>query len=233
MRTIFLSIIEKYQILLKDWTFARAFFSSIAFLIIGFVVNFYAGLYATEKASSPVTDIILSNIPVFDLQWIFVWGAIIFWIFIVLLILYEPKQIPFTLKATALFIIVRAIFISLTHIGPFPTMITPDPESIVNEYEFMMSLFFGKDLFFSGHTGLPFLMALVFWRSVTLRYFFIAAAIMFGAVVLMAHLHYSIDVLSAFFITYGIYKIALKIFPKDEKLFREGLPTFDQIPQVK
>ncbi len=87
----------------------------------------------------------------------------------------------------------------------------------------MSKFAFGGDLFFSGHTGLPFLMALVFWKKPILRYFFIASAIGFGAVVLLTHLHYSIDVLSAFFITYTIFHIAEFLFRKDRKLFYSGL----------
>ena len=78
---------------------------------------------------------------------------------------------------------------------------------------------FGGDLFFSGHTGLPFLMALIFWDNKYLRWIFILTSVMFATVVLLAHLHYSIDVLSAFFITYTIFHIALFLFKKDRRLF--------------
>jgi hypothetical protein len=43
--------------------------------------------------------------------------------------------------------------------------------------------------------------------------------LVFGVVVLLGHLHYSIDVLSAFFISYGIYRIAEIIFHKDKMLW--------------
>jgi hypothetical protein len=42
---------------------------------------------------------------------------------------------------------------------------------------------------------------------------------MFGIVVLLGHLHYSIDVLSAFFITYSIYHICELFFKTDKKIF--------------
>jgi hypothetical protein len=42
----------------------------------------------------------------------------------------------------------------------------------------------------------------------------------------LAHLHYSIDVLSAFFITYTISHIACVFFKKDLLLFRNGLLTY-------
>ena len=80
---------------------------------------------------------------------------------------------------------------------------------------FLNKFTFGGDLFFSGHTGLPFLMALIFWNNKYLRYSFFALSFIFAATVLLGHLHYSIDVLAAFFITYTIFHIAIFIFKKD------------------
>jgi hypothetical protein len=80
-------------------------------------------------------------------------------------------------------------------------------------------LFFGADLFFSAHTGMPFLGALAFWKEKEIRYFSLFGSLFFAVVVLLGHLHYSIDVASAFFITYGIFHIAQYFFPKDWKLF--------------
>ena len=80
----------------------------------------------------------------------------------------------------------------------------------------------GGDLFFSSHTGLPFLAALLFWEHKIYRYIFLALSLIFGAVVLLGHLHYSIDVFSAFFITYGIYHISRTFFKKDLKLFEKA-----------
>ena len=60
-------------------------------------------------------------------------------------------------------------------------------------------------------------MALVFWKDKPIRIFCIAASIFFAVIVLLGHLHYSIDVASAFFITYTISIIAEKIFKNDHK----------------
>ncbi|MBI3904685.1 MAG: hypothetical protein HY309_03785 [Pseudomonas fluorescens] len=40
-------------------------------------------------------------------------------------------------------------------------------------------------------------------------------SVLFGISVLLGHLHYSIDVFGAFFITYSIFCLAKKFFPKD------------------
>jgi hypothetical protein len=205
--------LQKIKLHCTDRSFLANLLISILLLIISLFINFYAGLYATKSASNSVTDIILSNIRVYDLDGLFIYGAIIMWIFITLVLIAEPKRIPFTLKAVSLFVVIRSIFISLTHIGPFPTQVIMSTSKVMEKFAF------GGDLFFSGHTGLPFLMALIFWHNRYLRWIFIGASLMFGAVVLMAHLHYSIDVLSAFFITYTIFHIALYLFKKDRALF--------------
>jgi hypothetical protein len=207
----------KYKTYFCHKEYVRAVVSGVIFLFASFVVNFYAGLYATESASSSVTDIVLSNTRVYDVDGIFVYGPIMFWWFVAVWCFFEPQKIPFTLKSIALFVVIRSVFVSMTHMGPFPSQVTIDPASIINLFSF------GGDLFFSAHTGLPFLMALVFWDDVRLRLFFTFCAVLFGVVVLLSHLHYTIDVLSAFFITYAIFHIAEYLFPRDRKLFKAGL----------
>jgi hypothetical protein len=190
---------------------------SVVLLAGSFIVNFYAGMYATERASNAVTDVVLSNTRVYDLDGFFIYGSVVLWTFVTLLCLYDPKKIPFTAKSMALFILIRSAFISVTHIGPFPTSVHIDPLSIINYFTF------GGDLFFSGHTGLPFLMGLIYWNDIRLRVFFIISSVIFGIVVLLAHLHYTIDVLAAFFITYSIFHMAIWLFRKDFVLLKSGI----------
>ena len=202
----------KYKESFANRKFVISLIMSFVFLLISIFINYYAGTYATERASNPVTDIILSNTRVYDLDGWFVYGSFTFAIFIAFICLYKPNKIPFTLKSMALFITIRSIFITLTHLGPFPSQ-------VMIHSDILSKLSFGGDLFFSWHTGLPFLLALIFWKNIRIRYIFLSFSIMFAIVVLLAHLHYSIDVLSAFFITYTIYKISLFIFKKDRDLF--------------
>ncbi len=209
----------RYKVYLKNEDFIVSFLTALALLAGSIIINFFAGIYATERASNAVTDIVLSNIRVFDVDAIFIYGTIFFWTFVGILCLFELKWLPFTFKSIALFVLIRSVFISLTHIGPFHDQVIINPASIVSKFTF------GGDLFFSAHTGLPFLLALIFWDKLYLRLFFILTSIVFGTVVLLGHLHYSIDVLSAFFITFTIYHIAEKFFKKDHKLFITGIDT--------
>lgn len=200
----------------------RDFLISIAigfiFLIASLVINSYAVEYATDSISNSVTDIVLSNTRVYDVDAIFVYGAVLMVLFIVVVCLLKPKSIPFVLKSTALFTLIRSFFLSLTHISPYPYHVIITPSFFSSSYYFH-SIFTGDDLFFSGHTGLPFLMALIFWNYPILRFIFIFLSILFGIVVLLGHLHYSIDVAAAFFITYGIFVLATKFFKKGWEMF--------------
>ena len=186
---------------------------SIALFVLALFVNFAAIQYATERASNPVDDIILSNTPVFEIDGLFVYGTLVYVLFALALVLVRPNRIPFALHALTLFFLIRAVFTSLTHIGLFEASYTSDFGATITR------AFFGADSFFSGHTGMPFLGALAFWHQKNLRYIFLAGTLYFAAIVLLGHLHYSIDVLAAPFITYGIYHIALWLFPKERALF--------------
>ncbi len=206
-----------YKACFSDGRFVLSLAEGIIMLIAGLVISSYAVGFATASASNPVTDLILDNVPVYDVDGFFVNGAILMTLFMIAVCLWWPRRLPFVAKTIALFIVIRSLFIILTHIGSFPTQAVIDPstknfiEDVIGS-KLYSSFFLGKDSFFSGHTGLPFLMAYLYWDKKWLRYIFIALSIMFGVVVLLGHLHYTIDVLSAFFISYGIYRMARILF---------------------
>ncbi|MFZ2621284.1 MAG: phosphatase PAP2-related protein [Minisyncoccia bacterium] len=211
---------EAYRQHFSNKDFIFSFFEAIVLIVVALMTQFYASNYATNSASSSVADIVLSNTRVYDVGGIFVYGAVFLTFFILYLCFRHINYLPFVMKSIAIFTLTRSFFITLTHINPFPTHATID--SVIFGGKMFNGIFNGDDLFFSGHTGLPFLLALIFWDHKSLRYIFLTFSIVFGVVVLLGHLHYTIDVFSAFFITYTIFHICLKFLRKDRELFQRN-----------
>ena len=214
---IFGELPARYRACVKRPEVLLSILYSVLLFAASVFVSFYAINYATESASNSVTDIILSNIPAYDVDGLFAWGTLLLIVFIVLILLLYPKRIPFTLYSMGIFYMIRSAFTSLTHLKPYPAL-----PSNGNWGVLLNHFLFGGDLFFSAHTGVCFLMALIFWRNKILRYIFLGWSVYMAVVVLLGHYHYSIDVASAYFITYTIYRINEWLFPKAQRVFYEA-----------
>ncbi len=193
----------------------RSLYEGVAFLAVAVIIQIFAGQYSSRVSigANSLHDILLDNLPVVNLDFMIVGGAITLWIIAWWLLVTKPRRLVFGMKVIALFIVARAFFFSLTHVGPYPRGIPPGPDNL--GWGFYKLVTFQGNFFFSGHTGFPILMALIFWDDGFWRPFFLAMSVLFGASVLLAHVHYSIDVFAAPFIVYGVYKICERWFPKD------------------
>jgi len=201
----------------------RSLYLGLLLVVLALVIQINAGRHSARYAMiAPATgDLFLDNLPIWHIGFVIVIIAILFWIFSCLLLVRHPSRLLFAIKAIALFIIFRAFFMNLTHLGLYPGAAMPGAGNM--GWGFYRHLTFEGNFFFSGHTGFPFLMALIFWDSNFWRRFFILATFFFGAAVLLAHVHYSIDVFSAPFIVYGIFVITSRYFPKDRALLPKSM----------
>lgn len=202
----------RYGSLCQDKRYVTGLFIGFFTLILSFILANQAGEFATQVAGPSVNDLILSNITMRDVTKIHVHAALLFWLFFSIYIMTRPGALPFVTKTAAVFIVVRSMFICLTHLGaPANNLIIPP-----NYSAFFL---FTGDLFFSGHVGGPFLLMLLFWQHIKLRYFYLATSMFFAYIVLAGHIHYSIDVFAAPFITYGIYQFSRFAFASDYLFF--------------
>ena len=205
-------ILSKHRALWSQKKLLANLALAAVFLIVSLIINQYANLYSASHASNTVSDIILDNTPVIDVHLIYSEGAVVLILILILVLLHDPKYILFSLKTISLFIVIRSFFMILTHLA------TPVNELYIDPGDFIQRFSKGEDLFFSAHTGFPFLFAMIFWQDKYLRYFFFALSIIGGVSVLLGHLHYSIDVFSAPFIAFGIFHLAKRLFARDYKL---------------
>jgi hypothetical protein len=207
--------IRLYRSLSGNRAYVRSVCEGAVFLAASTIAIFAAVTYATVHASNHVTDFVLSRVGPFNVRFLFIYGTFAAFVLTMSLLAWRPNRLPFALKAMALFLLVRAVFVALTHMAPSPI----DPQQPA---PFFNSIFYGSDLFFSGHTGLPFLAALAFWHIPQWRTFYLALTAFFGSVVLLGHYHYSIDVLAALFITHGVFQMSCWLFGRDYALFRSS-----------
>lgn len=196
----------------------RSTISALILLFLALVFQYYASAFSDRKMSNFVHDIFLDNTSAIDLTGAIIEGAFSIIVISVLLVLSRPKTLLFSIKAVSLFVAIRAAFIAMTHLGIYPSQIIPSDGFFESIYT---DLGIGAGFFFSGHTGLPFLMSLIFWKDVFWRYSYLLISIIFAVSVLFAHMHYSIDVFAAPFITYTIFKISEYLFPEDHRLSQE------------
>lgn len=184
---------------------------SFTLLIIALIINYLAGNYTSKAQVSSVQDIILDHISPINLSFIFVWGyfLVIFMLFFYPS-MYKIKEVHIVISQFSLLVLIRSFFISLTHLA-IPA------DSIIPKIPWIWHLLvFHNDLFFSAHTAIPFLGFLIF-RKEKISSFFLIMTIILASTVLLMHIHYSIDVFAAYFITYGSYKLGNLIFKKIDR----------------
>ena len=200
--------------ILKDWKkeilpLKKEAILALIFFAVALFINYLSSNYINKRAIlKEVPDLILDNTPAINLSFLYVWLYILILAIIIFYpLIFKPKKFHYSIFMLSLFIIIRSLFIIMTHLK------TPvDAIPVIFPWIFN-GLNFNNDMFFSGHTGLPFLGFLIFRnQNKKLGWFMLICSIVLGLTVLLMHQHYSIDVFSAFFITYGIYKFGNLFF---------------------
>ena len=159
-------------------------------------------------------DVFLHMIPAVDVS---IPIFIITWFMAILMILKAIKNPSVFITFLYGFIILnvaRFISISLIPFNP-PHDLIPISDPIANI--FYGDTYVTKDLFFSGHTATQFLCFLCLKKRID-RILGVIATVLMGFLVLVQHVHYTIDVISAPVFAYLCYWLATKVHAAEEKL---------------
>lgn len=185
----------------------------VAIFLVAVALTFHllAGEYLQDYARFVTAhDLILDNFGPYNLSPIFIWGFLsVMTLYFGYSLIFDVEYLPYAMNMFSFFLAVRAFSVILTHLGPPPgAILTPFPGPL-------QSFNLANGFFFSAHTGIPFLGFLIYKnRNKILGYTMLALSVILAATVLLMHGHYSIDVFSAFFITYGVYVIGNKFVRK-------------------
>ncbi|MCU0916804.1 MAG: sphingomyelin synthase family protein [Planctomycetes bacterium] len=174
---------------------------SCVFLGVALLADYACGTYVTSRPAVQVPDLILDRLPPVNLAFLFTYGymTLIVGMFLCPLLL-RARMLHVVAIQFSLLLLLRSLSMIFTHLATPAGAVTVEFPGIFSK------LYFENDMFFSGHTAMPFLGFYLFRHS-PIRYVFLVGSIVMAIVVLAMHLHYSIDVLSAFFMTYGSYRM--------------------------
>ena len=205
-----LSLAKRFALWKKDILHHRPqILLSLIFGISALVLSFISGFYVERAGVASPPDLILDHLPVIDLSFLYVWiFLVVLFLFICYPLVYQPTRVHTMIGMLSLFTLIKSGFVILTHLRLPVDAISPLTYSPWF-YDFFS---FNNYLFFSGHVGLPFLGYLIYHEHKNLRRFFLISSLVLAVTALLMHRHYSIDVLSAYFITYGVYRIGKYVF---------------------
>jgi hypothetical protein len=128
--------LQLYRTLFGNRAYVRSVSESAFFLAASTIAIFAAVSYATVHASNHVTDFVLSRVGPFNVRFLFIYGTFTAFVVTASLLAWRPNRLPFAFKAVALFLLVRAVFVALTHMAPSP-IDPPTPAPFFN------SIFYG------------------------------------------------------------------------------------------
>ena len=160
-----------------------------------------------KRPGVQLNDWVLNRLPALDISlviFIFIWSAAL----LAFIRVYQQPDI-FVLMAWSylLLTVIRMITLSLVALNP--------PKYLLELKDPLSNLFYGntfitKDLFFSGHTSTIFMIYLCLQKKSD-RVFSLLASLVVAFLLLVQHVHYTVDVVAAPFFAYGCVWLAKKI----------------------
>jgi hypothetical protein len=165
--------------------------------------------YIESRNGIALNDFIINTIPAYDVS---IFTFLIIWSMFILFLyrsIHEPQLLLLFLWGFIFLSLSRFLTIYLFPLNP-PVQLIALRDPITNIFYGKTHSFITKDLFYSGHTSTQFLMFLCFQKKSDKLLALFSTAIV-GFLVLIQHVHYSIDVIAAPIFTYLVYLISKRI----------------------
>jgi hypothetical protein len=186
--------------------FRKRVYIGLAVLILIFACLPFFFNYVQQRPGILFNDWILNAIPVRNVSpliFICIWAT---FLLMIIRSFQQPSFFITMLYAYSLLCIFRFIAMFLVPLEA--------PQGLIPLIDPLSNLMYGKtfitkDLFFSGHTSIVFLMCLCFQKKAD-KYFSLITTILIGVLVLIQHVHYTIDVLAAPFFSFLAFIITKK-----------------------
>jgi hypothetical protein len=176
--------------------------SVILFTILSLLPHFFARI--EKRQGAVLNDWILAHVPAHDVStyiFVIIWGM---GLLILLRAIYKPEI--YVTYVWALIFVCIARMISITFVALNP------PVGLVHLADPLTGVFYGeasitKDLFFSGHIATVTLIALCLEKRND-KIIAAFAVVIIAVLLIVQHIHYTIDIVASPFITYACFRLA-------------------------
>jgi len=202
--------------LINPWTAAfqnkrfvvRLIFTSVALLIVVSLLPYFFHSIVGPRPGISINDFVLNAFTPQDHSWI-IFGLIYISLALTLQgVFRKPDRVLLGLKGYLILTLLRMVSMYVFTLEA--------PEGIIPLHDPLMDVIayggkvFNKDLFFSGHVATLTLFVLVEERLVVKRVLIINSLLVAG-LILLQHVHYTIDVLAAPFMALAIFGIMKRV----------------------
>ena len=198
-----------------------AVLGAVAFRMACFAAMVWLALLAESRPAPSLPDALLARVPY--VPWVDRWNYALWtaaYVPVALLLLWkDARRFCRYMVVSGLLALARGLCILATGLGPtrgadvnagmdaetrWRTFVhLASPVEVVADN--LPRTYLTKDLFFSGHTATTLLLLLYVWRYPRLRAAMLVGHLLVVASVFLAHLHYTIDVVGAYAITFSLF----------------------------
>ena len=198
-----------------------AVLGAVAFRMACFAAMVWLALLAESRPAPSLPDALLARVPY--VPWVDRWNYALWtaaYVPVALLLLWkDARRFCRYMVVSGLLALVRGLCILATGLGPTrgqDVNAGMDAEARWRAFVHLASpvdvvgsnlphAYLTKDLFFSGHTATTLLLLLYVWRYPRLRTAMLVGHLLVVASVFLAHLHYTIDVVGAYAVTFSLF----------------------------
>jgi hypothetical protein len=199
----------------------RAVVASLAFRYAAYAAMTALAVWAERRPAPTLPDAVLDAVPY--VRWV-ADANYLLWLGLYLpvaagLLWATPARFVRYMVTGGLVSIARGLTLAMTGLGaPDPAVAGPGLGARSSLDAFLqlvspwhvfakgtMQAYLTKDLFFSGHTATTLLLLLYAWERPRLRWLALAGHVLVVASVFLAHLHYAIDVVGAYAVTFSLF----------------------------
>ena len=193
----------------QDLGFRQSFQWGFVIWILVLIAFPFFFQYIEQRSGWAPNDWLLNQVPSLDTSipcFLVIWGMFGLFFYRAL---YQPRLLLLFLWGFIVLSLMRFCSIYLVPLEA-PTNLIPLRDPISNLFYGGKDSFITKDLFFSGHTSTQFLIFLCLQKRSD-KILALIATFLVGTMVLIQHVHYSMDVIAAPPLTFLVYLIAKRI----------------------